>query len=343
MQRLVSEGKRAFDQVSLLVEAEKDRYWQQMTVSRRYAVLTQHHASQWIGSITLLFGLVVFAGWLYARRVSASLADLTHLLATAVSQMSATVVVQERITVQQASSVNQTSTTMTELGASARQTAEQANGAASAAQRAMETSQQGEVRVAETLRSMESTKVRMEAIAKQILLLREQTGQIRDITELVSDFANETKMLAMNAAVEAVRAGEHGKGFSVLAVETRKLADESKRSAGQIRALVDKIQKATHATVMVTEEGSRSVEEGMAITRDTEEMFQSLGRAIGAASEGSQQISMNVRQQSLAIKQVVEAVQSVNMGAKESASGIAQIKDGIQSLNEASQTLQRMT
>ena len=159
---------------------------------------------------------------------------------------------------------------------------------------------------------------------------------------MVSDFANETKMLAMNAAVEAVRAGEHGKGFAVLAVETRKLADESKRSAGRINALVGDIQKATNSTVMATEEGSKTVDEGILISQNTSETFREVERVMEHASQGVQQISMNVRQQSVAVRQVVEAMKSVNSGARESASGISQVRDGIRTLNESVQLLKSM-
>ena len=342
MQLLVLAGEKAFEQVLTILEVQEDQHWQQMTILRQHAHVTRDHASQWIGGVTLLFGLIVLVGWFYARSVSASLGSVTVVLATAIAQMNATINEHERITAQQATSVNETSTTMAELGTSARQVSEQADAAANGTQSAMDLSQQGMTRVEATLRNMENTKERVEAIVRQILLLSGQTGQIRDITDMVSDFANETKMLAMNAAVEAVRAGEHGKGFSVLAVETRKLADESKRSAGQIAALVDKIQKATNATVMAAEEGDKSVEEGMTITRDTAETFQSLGEVVSDASAGAAQISLNVRQQSVAIRQVVEAMQSINTGAKESALGISQIKSGIQTLNESAQTLRKM-
>lgn len=286
--------------------------------------------------------IVVLVGWFFSRSISQPLLEVINVISSSSSQMAASVTQQERIASQQAAAVNETNTTMEELGASSRQSAEQSEQAAAGADKALELSEFGSSRVGETLESMEQAKVKVEAIAQQILLLSEKTGQIRDITSLVSDFANETKMLAMNAAVEAVRAGEHGKGFSVLAVETRKLADESKRSAGRINALVADIQKATNSTVMATEEGIKTVDEGMTISRNTAETFREVSEAMGSASEGSQQISLNVRQQSVAVRQVVEAMKSVNSGAKEAASGMSQVKEGIRTLNDAAQTLRGM-
>lgn len=342
MRVLFMEGHQAFDQVLRLVKQEEDRHWQEMTRLRQQAEETQMEAIRWMTGIALLFGLVVLAGWWFARAISLSLSQVTNDLATSVAQMSATIGVQERVIAQQAASVQETNTTMEELGRSAQQSAEQADAAANGAQVAIQFSEQGMTRVAETLHSMEETGERMERIARQIHLLSEHTGQIREIADLVSDFANETKLLAMNAAVEAVRAGEQGKGFAVLAVETRKLADESKRSVGQINERLGRIQQATHATVQVAEEGSQSVQAGIVITRNTARSFQTLGEAVGSASQGAQQISLNVRQQSVAIRQVVEAMKSIHEGARESTLGIAQVKNGIQTLHEAAQTLRSM-
>lgn len=343
MQILFVEGNRAFEQILAVLKSEEMRHWQEMTRLREQAESTQARALEWVMGITLLFGLMVLLGWWYAHGLSRSLGQVATDLATSVAQMSATINAQERVIAQQATSVNETNATMEELGTSARQSAEQADVAVNGAQEAMQASQQGMDRVTETVQSMENTQGRMDVIGRQIQLLSEQTGQIRDITALVADFANETKMLAVNAAVEAVRAGEHGKGFSVLAVETRKLADESKRSVAQINDLVSKIQEVTRTTVQAVEEGGKSVQAGIVITRNTAESFDRLGETVGVASEGAQQISLNVRQQSVAIRQVVEAMRSINEGAKESKLGIAQVKTGIQSLHEAAQTLRKMT
>ena len=286
--------------------------------------------------------IVALVGWFFSRSVSRPLQQVIGAISSSSVQMAASITEQERIASQQAASVNETNTTMEELGASARQSAEQAEAAANGAEKALELSQFGMSRVEETLSNMENTKDKVAAIAQEILLLSEKTGQIREITGLVSDFANETKMLAMNAAVEAVRAGEHGKGFAVLAVETRKLADESKRSAGRINALVADIQKATDKTVMATEEGNKTVDAGMAISRNTAETFHEVEQSMRGSSQGTQQISLNVRQQSVAIRQVVEAMKSINSGSRESVSGMSQVKEGIRALNDAAQTLRAM-
>ncbi|MEO5331094.1 MAG: methyl-accepting chemotaxis protein [Magnetococcus sp. YQC-5] len=281
-------------------------------------------------------------GWFFSRTISRPLQQVISVISSSSAQMATALTEQDRVAAQQAASVNETNTTMEELGTSARQSAEQAEVAAKGADKALLLSQFGMNRVEETMASMNKAKSKVEGIAQQILLLSEKTGQIREIANLVADFANETKMLAMNAAVEAVRAGEHGKGFAVLATETRKLADESKRSAAKINTLVAEVQGANNSTVMATEEGSNTVDEGMAISKNTAETFREVAQSMGAASQGAQQIALNVQQQAVAIRQVVEAMKSINTGARESVAGMSQVKEGIQTLNEAAKTLQRM-
>ncbi|MEO5349491.1 MAG: methyl-accepting chemotaxis protein [Magnetococcus sp. YQC-3] len=293
-----------------------------------------------VGLSVMVVGVVVAV--LITRSITVSLNEGVRLITASSVRMLASLAEQERVAAQQAAAVNETNTTMEELAASARQSAEQSDVAANSAEMALELSQFGMSRVEETLANMDKAKGKMEAIAQQISQLSEKSGQIRDIANLVSDFANETKMLAMNAAVEAVRAGEHGKGFAVLAMETRKLADESKRSAGKINALVAEVQRANNSTVMATEEGSKTVDEGMVISQNTAETFREVAQSMGVASQGAQQISLNVRQQSVAIRQVVEAMQSINTGARESAAGMSQVKEGILLLNQAAEALRRM-
>ncbi|MBF0357996.1 MAG: CZB domain-containing protein [Magnetococcales bacterium] len=293
-----------------------------------------------VSILAIILGAVM--GVLFVTSLRKLLLEVVNNIVISSSQISTTINEQERISAMQATSINETSTTMEELGRSARQSSEQADSAAKGAQSAMDFANQGVSKIEATLRSMESAKDRVDIIAQQMLLLSEQAGQIRQITEMVSDFASETKMLAMNAAVEAVRAGEHGKGFAVLAVETRKLADESKSSTELINGLVKSINKATDVTVIATKDGSKTVEDGIDIAHGTAETFQNVNEAIYTSVEGVQQISMNVRQQSTAIKQVVEAIKSINIGAKETSSVISQVKVGVENLNQSAKTLHKM-
>jgi methyl-accepting chemotaxis protein len=261
------------------------------------------------------------------------------VIASSANEIAASIEQQERTSSQQAASVSETTTTMDELGASSRQSAEQAEAAAAGAQQALQLAEEGTRAVERSMAGMGTLREKVEAIADQILRLSEQTNQIGGISGLVSDLANQTNMLALNAAVEAVRAGEHGKGFAVVSGEIRKLADQSKKSAEKINALVADIQTAINSTVMVTDEGTKTVEEGVKISEETAAAFGGVADAVNNVVLNSQQISLNVKQQAVAIEQVVSAMNNLNKGAQETASGITQIRTGTHQLNESAMQL----
>lgn len=282
-------------------------------------------------SILLSIGI----GFLIVQQASRQMTKSASAIASAATEIAATLEQQERIANHQAVSVNQTTTTMDELGASSRQSADQVESAAVSAEQARLLSENGTKAVHQTLTGMTELRQKVEAISDQISRLNEQTNQIGTISSLVGDLANQTNMLALNAAVEAVRAGEHGKGFAVVAEEIRKLADESKKSSLKISGLVNDIQTALRSTVSASDEGTKTVEEGVRVAEDTSESFVGVANAINIVTLNSQQISLNIKQQAIAIEQVVQTMNALNLAARESAAGVSQIKGGIHQLNQA--------
>lgn len=282
-----------------------------------------------------------FGVWVIGR-ISRRIQNTANVIASSSNEIAATIEEEDRTASQQAASVNETTTTMNQLGSSARQSTEQAEAAASAAQQALEAAEGGNEAVEETLSNMSNLKVKVGAIAEQILQLSEQTNQIGSISQLVSDLANQTNMLALNASVEAVRAGEHGKGFAVVAGEIRKLADQSKQSAEKIGGLVAEVQNAINSTVMVTDEGTKTVESGMKVTDKTAQAFSHITDAVNNVVMNNQQISLNIHQQASGIEQVLEAMNTLNQGAKETAAGISQTRAGTEQLNTVTNDLKHL-
>jgi methyl-accepting chemotaxis protein len=289
-------------------------------------------------AIAFLVGLTSLI--LINRKVINPINQVTNVIASSSSEIAATIEQQERVSAQQATAIAQTTSTMDELGSSSRQSAEQAEMSAKMAQQVADLAVSGTQAVEHTLDDMGTLKDKVEAIANQILRLSEQTNQIGSIINLVSDLANQTNMLALNAAVEAARAGENGKGFAVVATEIRKLADQSKKSAEKINGLVTDIQSAINSTVMVTDEGTKTVEQGVRTAQGTADTFSNVTEAINSIVVGSQQISLTAKQQAIATQQVVEAMNSLNQGAVQTATGISQTKISTQRLNEAALNLQ---
>ncbi|MBW4682677.1 MAG: MCP four helix bundle domain-containing protein [Microcoleus vaginatus WJT46-NPBG5] len=274
-----------------------------------------------------------------AKPLDRAITGIINEIVSSSTEISATVEQQERIAQEQATSVRQTTTAMDELGASSRQSAEQAEAAAAGASVALTLAEGGSQAVQRTLGGMTELQQKVRGIAGSTVLLSQQTAQIREISSVVRDLAGQTNMLALNAAVEAVRAGEQGKGFAVLAAEIRKLADESKKSADKINALVANIETASNSTVLATDEGTKTVEESVKIAQETADTFRSVSEAIEQICVSNQQIALTSRQQAVAIDQVIYAMNTINAGAKQTASGITQTKVGIDNLKQAAQNI----
>lgn len=284
-------------------------------------------------------GIMALVAWQVNTRVRSRLGAAADQINQATVEFAAAIEEQERMSSQQAAAVGETTTTMSELGASCRVAADQASSAARVTESALSVSDEGADAVGKTLTGMQHLKQRSEAIAQQVLRLSEHTGQIGSITGLVGDLANQTNLLALNAAVEAARAGEYGRGFGVVATEIRKLADESKRSAERIASLVAEIQQATNSVVMAAEQGSKNVDESARLATQSGDSFHRLTDSIGSASESVQQIAMNSQQQAAAVRQVVEAMTSLDAGARDAAAAVRNSRSGVERLKRASQQL----
>ncbi|MGA1623447.1 MAG: methyl-accepting chemotaxis protein [Synechocystis sp.] len=299
-----------------------------------------------ISLLTVIIGLIVAVviSLVMGNRIASGIAKDVKIaiaeISAASNEIAATMEQQERTASLQAASVSETTTTMDELGASSQQSQEQAEAAAQAAQEVLALAGQGNQSVEETVASMIDLKNKVAAIADQIVRLSEQTNQIGNISELVADLSQQTNMLALNASVEAVRAGEHGKGFAVVAEEIRKLADQSRQSAANIGGLVSDIQNAINTTVMVTDEGTKTVNAGMNVTENTANAFAGVLESINNVAMNNQQIALNIRQQGKAVQQVLDAMADINKGAQENAAGITQVKTGTQQLGESAKTLE---
>ncbi len=341
LQNFVSgRGKQAMDavrmQIATMIELEETLLAQRNQDARR--------VSQWaiwslVAGTSVAIALGAYILIVVGRAVILPIQKMADRIDQASGEIASTVKHQQKNTSVQASVANQTSVTMDELSASSRKSAEQVKFAATGAQQVLDLTENGSRAVDRTLQGMEVLRTKVQAIADQILVLSEKSGQIGEISSLVSNLANQTNMLALNAAVEAVRAGEHGKGFAVVAGEIRTLADRSKESIAKINSLTDEIQKSLRSTVMATEAGTQTVEQGMIIAAETAASFAQVNEAVNHITRSSQDIALNIAEQDQAVQEVLKAMETLNQMAQESASGMNQVQVSTEQLNLSSAQL----
>jgi len=253
-------------------------------------------------------------------------------ICTAVAEQAATAALQ-------AASVAETATTVEEVRQTAEQSVARAKHISEMASKSLQLTANGLDASKETEDGILALKDQVRRIAETILNLSEQTLQIGEIIATVNDIADQSNLLALNAAMEAARAGEAGRGFAVVAGEVRNLAEQSRQATTQVSTILSEIQKSANTAVMVTEKGTKSAESGV-------ELAQSTGDSIRVVQEHTQQVVMaaeqiaaSARQQLVGMDQITKAMENINLGTAKTQKGMEQVDQAAQNLDELARQL----
>ncbi|HSH53457.1 MAG TPA: CHASE3 domain-containing protein, partial [Methylotenera sp.] len=225
------------------------------------------------------------------------LVDGANVLGSSASEIVASTAQLAASASESAAAVSETTTTVEEVRQTAQVASEKAKLVADSSQKATQSSQSGRKSIEDVSAGMERIRQQMDAIAASMMRLSEQSQAIGQIMASVEDLAAQSNLLAVNASIEAAKAGDHGKGFAVVAQEVKSLAEQSRQATSQVRTILGDIQKATAAAVMVTEQGSKAVEAG---TRQTELAGTAIQTLVGSVMESAQaatQIAASSQQQ----------------------------------------------
>jgi methyl-accepting chemotaxis protein len=241
-----------------------------------------------------------------------------------------------------ASAVNETTATVEEVNQTSQLASQKMRLVAEGAQRSLQVAQQGRKSVDDAVLGMDRIREQMETIAESIVSLSEQGQAIGEIIATVNDLAEQSNLLAVNAAIEAAKAGEHGKGFAVVAHEVRSLAVQSKEATAQVRTILNDIQKATNAAVMATEQGSKAVEAGERQSGEAGETIRLLADNIAEAANASTQIASSSQQQMVGMEQVGQAMENIKEASILSVTSTRQAEQSAQNLHELGQKLKRL-
>jgi methyl-accepting chemotaxis protein len=244
--------------------------------------------------------------------------EATNVLATS-SQQSA-------MANEQASAIHETGATVAEIAQTSKQATSFADTVISGTSRSDALGADGQKVVDESVAAMEKLSEQVKAIALAITDLNEQTLQIGDIITTVKDVAEQSNLLALNASIEAAKAGDQGRGFAVVAMEMRTLAEQSKMAANQVRALLGEVQKGTRAAVTATEEGSRRALAAMELAQSAGAAIVGLSDLIRESSLAARQIAGNTRQQTIGVEQIAAAMNELTIAMQDNVEGTKRIE-----------------
>jgi methyl-accepting chemotaxis protein len=225
---------------------------------------------------------------------------------------------------EQATAMTEITTTMSELLATARQIAESAQRVSGISNQTAASAQTGDKIVRRAGDSIGGIKRQVDQVVNHMLDLGRKSQHISGVVEIISELAEQTNILAINAAIEAAGAGEAGRRFGVVAEEIRKLADRVAGTTKDVRNLIDDVQAAVNSTIMATETSSKAVDTG---TRDFSDLANSLTQVVSLAattSEAAREIELSTRQQSSAVEQVNGAVANVAQVSREAEASTTQ-------------------
>jgi methyl-accepting chemotaxis protein len=202
--------------------------------------------------------------------------------------------------------------------------------------------QTGKHSVDESIQGMHRIQEQMGLIVQSIVRLSEQSQSIGEIISTVNDLAEQSNLLAVNAAIEAAKAGEQGKGFAVVAQEVRSLTEQSKQATGRVRSILGDIQKTISSAVMSSEQGSKAVEAGVKQSAVAGESIQTLTENVASSAQVAAQIAASNQQQLVGMDQLAVAMESIKQASSQNLAATKQVETGAQTLNELGQRLKTL-
>ena len=276
------------------------------------------------------------------RGIIESITQTAEHVASASEEISSTAAQQAQGAETQKDQTNQVATAMQEMSSTVAMVSENSGRAAEASRKAAETARRGGAIVEETLVKMRVIAESVGASAKKVEELGKSSDQIGRIIGVIDDIADQTNLLALNAAIEAARAGEQGRGFAVVADEVRKLAERTTGATKEIAQMIKNIQDETRVAVTAMESGTKQVEEGVTSTAQAGESLKEIIRMAEQVGEMITHIATAATQQSSTSEQVNQSMDQIARLVTESADGAHQSAKACQDLSGLALELQKM-
>jgi methyl-accepting chemotaxis protein len=242
----------------------------------------------------------------------------------------------------QTQQTQQVSAAVEEMSASVVEVAKKSSDAAGNAQQAGQQASQGGEVVMQTVTEMKSIAQTVAQSAQNVNELGKKSEQIGQIIAVINDIADQTNLLALNAAIEAARAGEHGRGFAVVADEVRKLAERTTTATEEVARSIREIQSQTSAAVEGIEAGTKKVSSGVQLASSAGQALEQIVSGSRSLQSMVQAIAAAAEEQSAASTQISKSVESINAVTREAAEGAQQSSKAAADLSAQAENLQRL-
>jgi methyl-accepting chemotaxis protein len=275
------------------------------------------------------------------QRMIGQFSETVNVLSSSANQISTSTTQLAAGAAETATAVSEATTTVEEVRQTAQLASQKAKLVSENAQKMTQISQTGTKSTTETIAGMNRIRQQVESIANTMVRLSEQGQTIGQIVTTVEDLAAQSNLLAVNASIEAAKAGEQGKGFAVVAQEVRSLAEQSKQATNQVKGILGDIQKATTAAVMATEQGSKAVEAGMQQAGQSGDSIQALSSSVNEAAQAATQIAASSQQQLVGVDQVASAMENIKQASTQNVASAKQLEAAAHNLNDLGHKLKQ--